>query len=327
MIKLRNPSLVFALLFILSFKVQSQDFPFSQFYANPLYLNPALAGSEYCSRFNLNYRNQWPSLPGAFTAYGLSWDRYSEFLNGGVGLQLHYDKQGEAAISQLMISGMYAYKLTISRDVEANLALQATYGQRGLSLADLVLPSNLQNNTATPPTGVAESVNYVDFAGGFLVGFSEKYFVGGAVHHPTQPEIGFLLENQETKMGMKITLHAGANFGNDRRYRSSYGSELVVSPNILYQQQGDFKQLNLGSYFAYEPFVFGLWFRHAFENPDAVILLVGLQHEQYRFGYSYDYTVSPFGNAAGGAHELSFALLIPCDKKSARRGAIKCPSF
>lgn len=325
--KSRNPFLVVALLFITSATVKSQDFPYSQFYANPLYLNPALAGTEYCSRFNLNYRNQWPSLPGAFTSYGLSWDRYSEFLNGGVGAQLHYDRQGEASMHQLMISGMYAYKLVINRDIEANLALQATFGQRGLNLANLVLPSNLQSNTQTPPAGVAESITYVDFAGGFLFGFSEKYFVGGAVHHPTQPEIGFLTENQESKMEMKITLHAGANFGDDRRYRSSYGSELMVSPNILYQQQGAFKHLNLGSYFTYEPFVLGLWFRHAFENPDAVILLVGLQHEQYRFGYSYDYTVSQFGNAAGGAHELSFALVIPCDKKSARRGAIKCPSF
>ena len=38
----------------------AQDPAFSQFYANPLYLNPAFAGTNICPRVNLNYRDQWP---------------------------------------------------------------------------------------------------------------------------------------------------------------------------------------------------------------------------------------------------------------------------
>ena len=40
----------------------AQDPEFSQFYANPLYLNPALAGVTICARANANYRNQWPAI-------------------------------------------------------------------------------------------------------------------------------------------------------------------------------------------------------------------------------------------------------------------------
>jgi len=61
--------------------------------------------------------------------------------------------------------------------------------------------------------------------------------------------------------------------------------------------------------------------------PDAVIFLLGLQHQKYRLGYSYDYTLSQIGAAAGSAHEISFSWIFACDKKSRRRGAIKCPSF
>ena len=43
----------------LSENLFAQDPLFTQFYANPLYLNPALAGAARCPRINLNYRNQW----------------------------------------------------------------------------------------------------------------------------------------------------------------------------------------------------------------------------------------------------------------------------
>jgi type IX secretion system PorP/SprF family membrane protein len=261
MIQLKKNIFSTAIFFLILFTASTQDFPYSQFYANPLYLNPALAGSEYCSRINLNYRNQWPSLPGMFTSSSFSFDRFSEFLNGGLGLQLNYDKQGEVSINQLMVSGMYAYRLTISPKVEANMALQATYGQRGLNLENMILPSGLQSNNQTPVVGIAEDVKYIDFASGFLIGFNEKYFLGGAVHHPTQPEIGFL-EEHVYKMKMKITLHGGANFGGEKYHSRYSSSEIVVSPNILYQQQGNFKHINIGSYFTYEPLVVGLWLRH-----------------------------------------------------------------
>ena len=47
------------LLFAYSENAFAQDPSFTQFYANPLYLNPAFAGTARCPRLNLNYRNQW----------------------------------------------------------------------------------------------------------------------------------------------------------------------------------------------------------------------------------------------------------------------------
>lgn len=306
--------------------VNAQDFTFSQFYANPLYLNPALAGTEYCPRITLNYRNQWPSLPGTFVAYSAAYDNYSEFLNGGYGIIVNYDRQGESGVSHLTASAMYAYRLRIGRDSDLNFALQAGYGQRAVNWNNVVLPSGMDGSQTPRPENFAEQVRYPDFAGGFVFGFDRKYFFGGAVHHLTQPDISFFGDVSHN-LEMKFTIHAGANFGEQDRFRRSYRPTLVVSPNLLYQQQGNFRHLNAGSYFTLEPLVAGLWFRHAFENTDAVIILVGLQQDNYRIGYSYDYTVSQLGNAAGGAHEISFAWILDCQKKSRRPQAIKCPSF
>ncbi|WP_343789462.1 type IX secretion system membrane protein PorP/SprF, partial [Wandonia haliotis] len=54
-------------------EVKAQDPIFTQFYANPLYLNPALAGTHGCPRFALNYRNQWPAISGNFVTYSASY--------------------------------------------------------------------------------------------------------------------------------------------------------------------------------------------------------------------------------------------------------------
>ena len=53
------------ILLIFSADAESQDPAFSQFYANPLYMNPAMAGVEGPPKVYLGYRNQWPGAVGS----------------------------------------------------------------------------------------------------------------------------------------------------------------------------------------------------------------------------------------------------------------------
>ena len=75
--------LFFLLLFL--FKGNAQDQHFSQFYANPLYLSPSLAGSTDGSRLVLNYRNQWPAISEAFstviTSYSIHYTKLYEVID------------------------------------------------------------------------------------------------------------------------------------------------------------------------------------------------------------------------------------------------------
>jgi type IX secretion system PorP/SprF family membrane protein len=323
---LKIPKILFFILLLSSTHGQlfAQDMSYSQFYANPLYLNPAMAGTEYCPRININYRNQWPSLPKAFVSYSASYDQYVDFLHGGVGLIVNYDQAGQAGINNLSVNAMYAYKLNVSDEIVTNFAIQAGYGQRNTNIDDFEF--------STPPSQEVldkfrNNVSYADFSAGLLVGIAEKYYVGGAAHHLSQPDISFLNET-DNLLNMKITAQAGATFElvQGGYYRS--GSDgLSVSPNVLYQQQGDFKHLNLGAYLSASIFTAGLWYRYAFENPDAVVLSLGIIYDKLRFGYSYDYTISQLSNASGGAHEVSLAWIFSCNEKSKRPKAIKCPSF
>ena len=61
-------SITVLILMILSLgtTVQAQDPQFSQFYAAPLYTNPAFTGLTNQHRFVANVRDQWPGLSNDF---------------------------------------------------------------------------------------------------------------------------------------------------------------------------------------------------------------------------------------------------------------------
>ena len=108
---------------------------------------------------------------------------------------------------------------------------------------------------------------------------------------------------------MKVTLHAGAR--TRKLHHGLLSREFTVSPNILYQQQGSFKQLNLGIYMIEKSLLFGGWFRNNIDiRPDALIFLLGLAHEKFQFGYSFDYTLSKLYNYSYGSHEISLTFFM-----------------
>jgi type IX secretion system PorP/SprF family membrane protein len=164
-----------------------------------------------------------------------------------------------------------------------------------------------------------------DFSAGIFVGYDELIYGGIAVDHMSQPKIGFYTDNT-SKLDMKFTVHAGSVI-NLKGRGSTEEREFSLSPNILYQQQFKFHQLNLGLYLTYDFIIGGVWYRHNFENPDAVIPMVGIHYKNLRFAFSYDVTVSSLSTSSGGAYEASASWQFPCVEKRRTIKAIKCPRF
>lgn len=306
-----------------------QDPQFSQFYANPIYLNPAFAGSAVCPRMTLSFRDQWPSISGTFVSYGAAYDQHFDRLSGGVGVLFLGDRAGQGTINTNAISAMYSYKLDVNRSFSMRAALQATFQQKSLNWDNLTFGDMIDErygfvyDTQEQRPGTLTK-GYIDFSAGILA-YTENFFGGVAVHHLTQPEEGFI---SISKLPRKYTAHAGYVIDIKRKSRRSRSlNDINISPNILYMQQMQFHQLNYGFYYNYFPFVAGMWFRQNFENPDAFIVLFGVQQETFKFGYTYDLTVSKLTNVTGGAHEISFIYQFPCPEKRRRVRAINCPSF
>ena len=87
-------------------------------------------------------------------------------------------------------------------------------------------------------------------------------------------------------------------------------------------------QINYGVYVVKGPIVGGLWMRQGNENFDSFILLVGIEQDAWKFGYSYDVTISPLLNSnTKGAHEFSLGYKLPCRYKGKSYQTINCPTF
>lgn len=310
---------VVTLSLVLPDRAVAQDPHFTQFYANPLYLNPAFAGSHRCPRIVFNYRNQWPNISGTFVSTAASFDMRIDAISGGLGLQFLNDRAGLGTMMITAFSGMYAYQLSITREFSMAFGFEATFRQKKLdwtklNFGDMIDPKyGFIYNTNEVQNKLVNS--YPDFSAGVL-GFSKTFYMGFAVFHLTEPEEGFIYTG--SPLPMKYTGHLGALVPTDGRY-----GESNISPNIIYQQQGDFRELNLGVYLTKGPIVGGLWYR----NADAVVGLVGFQQKMVRMGYSYDITISKLGIVTAGSHEISFQLLFKCRGKRPRYRTVSCPSF
>ena len=226
--------------------LRGQDPQFSQFYANPLYLNPAMAGTAYCPRFIANYRNQWPSIPGSFVTYNASYDQYIPKISGGIGVYFMNDVAGKGSLKTNRISLQYAYSLALTRTLSMNFGLEASYFQKSISWDKLSFGDQIDPRRGFVYTSNdvqrGGNVNNVDFSAGVML-YSEIFFVGFSAHHLNQPNESLILG--ESKLPIKYTVNGGANLnvGDPRRPNS-----VVISPNILYQRQGDFQQINVGLY-------------------------------------------------------------------------------
>src|SRR5690606_27230107 len=90
----RRAALGLALGVFAALGASAQDPQFTQFYANPLYLNPAFAGTARCPRVVMNYRNQWPALTGTFVTTSASYDQHVDGMMGGLGRLVTHDQAG-----------------------------------------------------------------------------------------------------------------------------------------------------------------------------------------------------------------------------------------
>lgn len=332
------------MLMLAAVTVHAQDPQFTQFYASPMYLNPAFAGGNVCSRVSTNYRNQWPSIPGSFVTYSAAYDQSIPSFNSGAGILIMNDQAGSGKLRSTSVNLFYSYEMQLTKKISARMGIEAGRVTRSVNFYDLVFADQIARGGSSSVTTVevpsSEKISYLDFSSGLLV-YGKRFWTGISAHHINKPNESLMAF--DTPLPVKFSVHAGYNLpvGTSTWKKREIESQFF-SPAINYRAQGKFDQLDIGLYYNNLPVVLGVWYRGiplfksyepGYRNDDAIAVLAGVTlYDNFRFGYSYDLTLSKLVGSTNGSHEITLAYQF-CNyknmKKSKKRRPIliACPKF
>jgi type IX secretion system PorP/SprF family membrane protein len=344
-------SLFVALLFILVItdSVTAQDPQFSQFYAAPLYLNPAFTGSTGQARAGINYRNQWPSIDANFTTFSAYFDYFIEDKKTGLGIILNRDREGLAGLRSMNVGLLYSYEMKITKNLGFRPGFQAALYNRDVNFNRLTfgdqfdpLTGEIINPTTAESFNTNFSKTFVDLSVGGIF-FTKTAWLGVAANHVNRPNQSII--DEKSPLPIKYSFHGGFKYfmrpgvvGSGIYARPA---ERSLAPTVQYRHQGEFDQMDAGLYYTAEPMVLGVWYRgipfknvNGFVNNESIVVLIGFTKigakDALNIGYSYDYTISKLGPGSGGAHEFSLTYTWPMRnprKPPPDKLYIPCPDF
>ncbi|MGB0838483.1 MAG: PorP/SprF family type IX secretion system membrane protein [Chitinophagales bacterium] len=312
----------------------AQDIEFSQFYAAPSHLNPAMIGFSDEARFVLNYRNQYPSFDNAWITYAASYDQHFTKYNSSIGFSVLADRAGGGLLNTYYVSGLYAYQVQFNSSLFLKAGAQVSFFQQSVDWGNLVFEDMINPVTGATnlptiiPTPGQPSVSTADVSLGLLL-YNENLYAGASFKHVTNPNLSVTdTEDPTNKLGVRTAFHFGRVFYLGQATQG--GSQFYISPNVVLMNQGRFNQINVGAYVGKGVLFGGAWVRTNTNNTDALITMVGVKADVFRIGYSYDFNLGSLG-VNTGSHEISFIIDMGqtsyAAKKAQRRKSASCPAI
>lgn len=290
------------------------DAHFTQYYAYPLWLNPAMTGMmDGNSRVTLNYRKQLPGLYAPLTTQAITAD-FS--LPKGWGLGVTALTQGAADAGYHYTTGYLSlsYRIAVSKYGFLSTGFQLGLLNRKVDLSKLQfgnqfnpvlgydgsIPSNELFNYSSA-TSVDGSAGVMYFDGDPNKSFNP--FIGVSIYHPNQPVNRFLAGSENNTIPVRYSIHGGA------RIQMGHAAELI--PTALLLKQGNNTELAAGmicnlQFETGKDLMLGAMYR----KDDAIAPSIGLHLDGLTIGFSYDITTSQMKTASSsnGGYELSISF-------------------
>lgn len=323
---------IYAALFLLwmslgAAKLSAQDIHFSQYFHNPVLVNPAFTGNHNgVFRVNLNYRNQWVQIPtvGAsspYVTYSGSFDArlMPDRLGNdkfGIGVTIFSDRAGDGALTTQSAMFSIAYHKATDRygKHHLTLGLQAGIVNKRIDLTKLLFEEQLVDFGFDPNAFNGEnnfdggSMLYADVNVGALWQSAPseyfQYYLAFALHHVATPGESFL-QDASNELDHRYVAQAGADI--------KLGRYASLSPTFLYMTQANAQQWNIGTAFNYDVNEDFYWFAGVWTRiKDAVIVGTGFDYKSLKLGITYDINISEFRGATNtvGAIELGAVYIF-----------------
>ena len=305
--------------FIFCNALVSQDAHFSQFYASPMTLNPALAGT-YTGTYRIStiYRDQWRgALDNSLRTFAASGDVKFNLNFGqtsmpdvvGVGITFFGDRVPtfDFNSNQIMLTAAYHKALDKKTKQYIGLGLHGGILQRSINYEDLSFQDQFNSvDGFTLPTGENLPPNnraFADLGLGLYYTITptkkSNFHAGIGYFHLTKPNISFynipdiinpsVIKNDTLKA--KWSIHTGASF--------EVADRIFIQPRMNALIQGPHAELNLGTTFRYKiskteakylllgPYIRGV---KNYNNlgVESVIAMAGFEMNNFIIGFSYD---------------------------------------
>lgn len=345
-------SLLFILFCLIAIGSQAQDRHFSQFFASPINLNPALTGAfSGTYRVAGNYRDQWRGVfENPIVTYSTALDtRFKVDLGTptkdafGVGLLFFSDRVNgiDFSTNQIMLSAAFHKNLGINSNQFLSLGVQGGIAQRNVNYErldfedqfdglDQYVGSTLED---LPPNNFSFGDVNVGLNYTAQITKTAAIFIGASLHHIFNPRISFYFDSEDNpdadeRLFQKYSVQLSAQL--------KLNDKFDLIPRILIASQGPHLRANVGSNlriklnnYSSTALQLGTWARPVrtesdFIDLDAIVAMVGLELNGVLIGFSYDASISDLGTFRQGQNSFELSVSYIGNFES---DDIMCPSF
>ena len=291
---------------------------FSQYYAYPLWLNPALTGvMDGDTRVGANFRDQWATIDNGYRTGALSVDfRPTEKV--GVGFNVLNQAAGTAGYNYFAAYGSFSYAVPVGNDdfKKLHFGLQAGIINRSFDPGKAQFDDQYNPVLGFDPNlpsfenfGSVSSIVFDSSAGIFYDDTDPQkttnIFAGVSVAHLNSPNDPFATGGISSPLPFRFTVHGGV------KIRAS--DFFDITPHAIYIRQQNNQIRAIGVYSELKTNDDrGLILGGMYRVNDAAVANVGYHLDSMIIGLSYDFNTSALQAATNGqgGFELSVSYVF-----------------
>jgi type IX secretion system PorP/SprF family membrane protein len=294
-----------------------QDPEFSQFMYNKLYYNPAYAGVEGLTRFDLLLRSKWTGYSSTFDGNGgapttevLSISSPIFKINSGFGVYIMNDNLGN--LNNLGFQASYAYHFQV-KDAKLSVGLSGGFYAQSIDFSKY-RPTDPND----PLIGEGKETNVKPDMGFGVHYQGKKLYLSVGAAHLLSPSFNFGSDNLRNTLEPNVTFMAGYD------YNISYN--IVLTPSLLVQTDFNKALINFGAIGTFnEKFWGGITYKY--EESVAIILGIGLLKDNaLEIGYAFDYIVHSQDAKQPTSNEIRLSYALPANPFGGKK-VVRTPRF
>ncbi len=312
--KIEKKILLFIALVSLALASSAQQLPlYSQYLFNMYLINPAVAGSDGYTSFNMTAREQWLGYSGAPRTYSFSYQtrllKRSFIVKGsnvrkkvlkpsrdgkvGLGGYVFSDRNG--LIHRTGMQATYSYHTWLYGGTQLSFGLSGTafhfrIDEQNIRLEDPddpILHSNLRQGVFIP------DANF----GVYILNY--RYNVGFSVEQLFQSYVKLGNPGYKNLLLMRHYYLFGS-------YTHPLSTESEIHPNFMFRMSEQLKpQVDIGAKYTFKE---DFWVGLSYRTGNIIITSLGARFDNFYFGYAFDYSFSEIQNYTYGSHEIMLAM-------------------